>query len=224
MCKIRAEITKGEAIRHISHLDYASAIERAVRRAKLPAAYSEGFNPHIKIAFASALAVGVTSAAEYMDIEFTEPVATVDFCRRMHRELPEGIEILQAREMMGKQTALMALVDLAVYEVTAAADFAVAKRAVAAFNAASEVLYLRRTPKKTKEVEIKQYIQREIEVESRDGLLHFAVAARVTPSGSVKPGEVMQALKERFGLPLEESELVIHRSGLYVKGKKPIEG
>ena len=68
MAKLRLEITKGEEIRYISHLDYASAIERAIIRAKLPAAYSEGFNPHMKLSFASALAVGVTSQAEYMEI------------------------------------------------------------------------------------------------------------------------------------------------------------
>ena len=42
MYKYRAEITKGEEIRYISHLDYAGVMERAIRRAKLPAAYSEG--------------------------------------------------------------------------------------------------------------------------------------------------------------------------------------
>ena len=55
MFKYRAKITKGTEIRYISHLDYAGVMERAIRRAKLPAAYSEGFNPHLKLAFASAL-------------------------------------------------------------------------------------------------------------------------------------------------------------------------
>ena len=54
MYKYRAEITKGEEVRYISHLDYAGVIQRAICRAHLPAAYSEGFNPHMKMAFASA--------------------------------------------------------------------------------------------------------------------------------------------------------------------------
>ena len=69
--------TKGEAIRYISHLDYADMIQRAICRAKLPAAYSEGFNPHLKIAFASALAVRVTSEAEYMDFDLTEACRSI---------------------------------------------------------------------------------------------------------------------------------------------------
>ena len=68
----RARVTKDEPLRYISHLDYASLMQRAVRRAKIPAAYSEGFNPHMKLSFASALSVGVTSDAEYMDLELRD--------------------------------------------------------------------------------------------------------------------------------------------------------
>lgn len=46
--KLRMQITKEKEIRFISHLEYVRTIERAIRRAKLPAAYSEGFNPHLK--------------------------------------------------------------------------------------------------------------------------------------------------------------------------------
>lgn len=47
--KLRMQITKEKDIRFISHLEYVRTIERAIRRAKLPAAYSEGFNPHLKL-------------------------------------------------------------------------------------------------------------------------------------------------------------------------------
>ena len=57
--KLRMQITKDRDIRFISHLEYVRTIERAIRRAKLPAAYSEGFNPHLKFSLASALGVGV---------------------------------------------------------------------------------------------------------------------------------------------------------------------
>ena len=57
--KLRMQITKDKDIRFISHLEYVRTIGRAIRRAKLPAAYSEGFNPHLKFSLASALGVGV---------------------------------------------------------------------------------------------------------------------------------------------------------------------
>ena len=91
--KLRALLTKGEAIRFISHLDYASLIERAIRRAKLPVAYSEGFNPHMKFSFASALAVGVTSEAEVMDVELSRPVAQPEAWDRLAAALPPGVRL-----------------------------------------------------------------------------------------------------------------------------------
>ena len=62
--KLRMQITKDKDIRFISHLEYVRTIGRAIRRAKLPAAYSEGFNPHLKFSLASALGVGVVSYTE----------------------------------------------------------------------------------------------------------------------------------------------------------------
>ncbi|MFQ9936557.1 MAG: TIGR03936 family radical SAM-associated protein [Phascolarctobacterium faecium] len=74
--KLRMQITKEKEIRFISHLEYVRTIERAIRRAKLPAAYSEGFNPHLKFSLASALGVGVVSMAEFVEIELAEPEST----------------------------------------------------------------------------------------------------------------------------------------------------
>lgn len=71
--KLRMQITKDKDIRFISHLEYVRTIGRAIRRAKLPAAYSEGFNPHLKFSLASALGVGVVSYTEFVEIELAEP-------------------------------------------------------------------------------------------------------------------------------------------------------
>ena len=72
--KLRMQITKDKDIRFISHLEYVRTIGRAIRRAKLPAAYSEGFNPHLKFSLASALGVGVVSYTEFVEIELAEPM------------------------------------------------------------------------------------------------------------------------------------------------------
>ena len=61
--KLRFQITKDKEIRFISHLEYVRTIGRAIRRAKLPAAYSQGYNPHMKYSLASALGVGVVSSS-----------------------------------------------------------------------------------------------------------------------------------------------------------------
>lgn len=138
MTKLRFEITKGEEIRYISHLDYASAIERSIIRAKLTAAYSEGFNPHMKISFASALAVGVTSEAEYLELELKDDVDITETVKKLVATLPPGIVVKKAKQVLGKTQALMAIVNLATYDIVvpylAGMEFNGVQESVTAFN------------------------------------------------------------------------------------------
>ncbi len=218
MGKLRLEITKGEEIRYISHLDYASAIERTIIRAKLPAAYSEGFNPHMKISFASALAVGVTSQAEYMDIEFKEEVELTDAVKRIMATLPPGILLKRAKYMVGNTPALMAIVNLATYNVIVplTGDAEATEESIRKFNEATEVLYTRQTPKGRKEIEIKQYMAEPIVVDVQEQVAHLLVDIKITPNGSIKPGEILAALVANFDLPVDRERALIHRTGLYV--------
>lgn len=218
MGKLRLEITKGEEIRYISHLDYASAIERTIIRAKLPAAYSEGFNPHMKISFASALAVGVTSQAEYMDIEFKEEVELTDAVKRIMATLPPGILLKRAKYMIGNTPALMAIVNLATYNVIVPlnGDAEATEESIRKFNEAIEVLYTRQTPKGRKEIEIKQYMAEPIVIDVQEQVVHLLVHIKITPNGSIKPGEILAALVANFDLPVDRERALIHRTGLYV--------
>ena len=83
MEKIRIALKKGEAIKYVGHLDFGRAIERALRRAKLPVAYSVGFNPHMRLSFGPALGVGIASEAEYVDVEMTESVDAKQFSQSL---------------------------------------------------------------------------------------------------------------------------------------------
>lgn len=224
MHKIRAEITKGEAIRYISHLDYASALERAIRRANLPAAYSEGFNPHMKLSFASALAVGATSGAEYMDVEFTERVAADSFAERLSARLPGGIALARAKEIEGKSPSLMSLVDSASYELRfPGTEPNAVSAALEAFGRAERLTFTRVAPKAKKEIEVKQYVESPIE-KSQDGqALVLRMKLRITPAGSVKPGEIVSILNDSFAAGLDENSMLIHRTGLFAAGKTPME-
>lgn len=218
----RARVTKDEPLRYISHLDYASLMQRAVRRAKIPAAYSEGFNPHMKLSFASALSVGVTSDAEYLDLELKEKMAEEEISKRLRPALPEGVRMIDLRVLTGKQRALMALTDEAVYEVEVplCGAFSEARAAIEAFNATKECVFIRRTPKKTREIEVRQFICGEIRAEMReDDALRLTMAIRITPGGSVKPQEILALLCEKFALPARSEMALVHRSALLCGGK-----
>ncbi|MBP2625981.1 MAG: hypothetical protein H6Q68_692 [Firmicutes bacterium] len=223
MAKLRLEITKGEEIRYISHLDYASAIERAIIRAKLPAAYSEGFNPHMKLSFASALAVGVTSQAEYMDIEFKKEVNLGEGVRRIAAALPPGIMVKSAKYMPASVPALMAIVNLATYDVIVpfrVGEFVSVEESIRRFNETQEVLYTRETPKGRKEIEVKQYIARPIIAIQQDSLVKLAIDIKITQTGSIKPGEILELLVDMFELAVDRDRALINRTGLYVANDK----
>lgn len=225
MFKYRAEITKGEEIRYISHLDYAGIIERAICRAHLPAAYSEGFNPHMKLAFASALAVGVTSDAEYMDFELTKPLCQPEVFDRLKAQLPAGVELRKLKTFSGKHKALMAEVDLAKYEIAVplTGTEAAVQAALAAFNQTAAFIYHRVTPKKTREIEIKQYIAAPLQAAVRDGNLWLTMDIIITQSGSIKPGEILGVLQQDFALPVEVSQALIYRRALLGSGRPLID-
>ena len=73
--RLRVVFRKTGRLSMLSHLEIARALERAVRRAKLPFAVSQGFSPHMRIAFGAALPVGVGGTAEYFDLFLERYVA-----------------------------------------------------------------------------------------------------------------------------------------------------
>ena len=227
MAKLRLKITKGNPIRYVSHLDYAGTVERAVRRAQLPAAYSEGFNPHMKLAFASALAVGVTSEAEYLDLELTEAADITLLEAQLTSQLPAGIELKAAKYVEQHSKALMAVVNLAVYEInvvlTADAVWENVKAIIDNFNSEIEVIYVKQSPKGRREIDVKEYLSEPIVVKllpDNQQKLIINLSIKITPSGSVKPVEVLAVLTDNFGLPVDKDAALINRIGLFVTDGK----
>ena len=94
MRSVRLNFSKtGRAI-YISHLDVNRMMTRAVRRARLPMWYTEGFNPHPYIAFALPLSLGQSSDCEYMDIRIEGDMTDEEVMTRLNDTLPEGLRIL----------------------------------------------------------------------------------------------------------------------------------
>lgn len=94
MRAVRLNFSKtGRAI-YISHLDINRMMTRAVRRAKLPMWYTEGFNPHPYLTFALPLSLGQSSDCEYMDIRIEGDITDEEIMNRLNAVLPEGVKIL----------------------------------------------------------------------------------------------------------------------------------
>ena len=91
--RVRIIFSKNESMRFTGHLDLFRALERTIRRAKLPLTYSQGFNPHPKISLASALPLGFTSSGEVADFWLNNDIPLIEINKKLIDSLPPGIEI-----------------------------------------------------------------------------------------------------------------------------------
>jgi radical SAM-linked protein len=94
VCKVRLRYAKRGKLRFTSHRDVARAFERALRRAGLPMAYSQGFNPHPKVSWVGAAPTGAASEAEYVEIQLVAPADPRLVRAELDAALPEGLAVL----------------------------------------------------------------------------------------------------------------------------------
>lgn len=112
---IRVRFYKIGPMRFLSHLEMVETFFRALRRAEVPLRFSEGFHPLPRVTFSHALPVGVESVVEYFDAELSEPFPAEELRRRLNLHLPQGLGILEARNLIEKTKSLPALLQEDVY-------------------------------------------------------------------------------------------------------------
>ncbi|MBY8875126.1 TIGR03936 family radical SAM-associated protein [Micromonospora sp. PLK6-60] len=131
-------------LRFTSHRDFARAFERALRRAGVPVAFSQGFTPHPKISYASAAPTGVASEAEYLEIGLRAEVDPGELRAALDAALSPGLDVLDAVVATGG--SLADRIEASRWRIELPeVDPAVLERAVSAFLAADEVRVERMT-------------------------------------------------------------------------------
>jgi radical SAM-linked protein len=115
--RMRVVFATDESVKYVGHLDLARAWERAIRRAGLPLSYSQGFHPQPRIQFAAALPVGVTGAAEVMDIYLSEELDPDWLLARLEPALPRGIRPISAATVPINLPSLQSMVCGASYRI-----------------------------------------------------------------------------------------------------------
>ncbi len=115
--KIRFEFQKVGELRYLSHLELMRALQRALRRAGVPLAYTQGFNPQPKVSVAQALAVGLEGLRELGEVELTLRVEPADLLARWNTQLPPELKILRTWEAPLHGPSLSAGVRGAAYQV-----------------------------------------------------------------------------------------------------------
>ncbi|MCD7981823.1 MAG: TIGR03936 family radical SAM-associated protein [Clostridiales bacterium] len=116
--RIRIKFRKNGVMRYIGHLDIMRYFQKAMRRADIDIAYSEGFSPHPIMSFAAPLGVGVTSDGEYFDIEANSSASSKESLEALNRVMAEGMEVVSwtaLREVAKKAMTAVAAADYIVY-------------------------------------------------------------------------------------------------------------
>ena len=122
MERIRITFEKTGAMRYTSHLDLQKVWIRALLRAKLPLAYTQGFHPTPKVAYAWPLPLGWGTQGELMDIWLDDPdgkeADSETFIRDVNRSMPAGLKILDIEKLPYSDPALTIIIQSAVYLIT----------------------------------------------------------------------------------------------------------
>jgi radical SAM-linked protein len=204
--RIRVRYAKGGRLVALSHLDTMHALLRAIRRAGLPIAYSQGFHPKPRVSFGPALPVGIESTCEHMDLDLLGHVDPRDVAERLPPQLPEDLRFLDAAAVDPREPsiseALRAIHYRADFPEEGWGEETLAQR-VAAFQAAERSVVVRHAPPKARgkrQQKIADRPQREIDL--KEIVTHLAVegqgtvafSLRADPSGSAKPAEVLAAI------------------------------
>ena len=203
-----AEFEKMGRMSWFSHLDLQNTMQRALRRAQLPVAYSQGFNPHVLTSFATALSVGCQSRGEVMEVEMAGEISPEEFAEKLNACLPDGLKVRRCASVPDSAPALMAKVAEAGYDITAPnADLT---QAVEAFLKAEEVMVEKRSKTKTRLVNIRPMVHEiTCAFDGKDSRLSMELEQ--TNANALKVELVMQALAP-------EQEFRFVRTALYAAG------
>ena len=153
MSKIRICYSQGEEVKFISHLDFLRTITRTFRRAGLPVKFSEGFNPHMVMTIGLPLSVGTTSVCDCLDVELTEDLDCGEIKDRINACAPRGITVNDVKKNEGLTPLYK--IDSALYEARFTSDREID---IEKYICAPEVMIEKKSKRKIKEVNIKDFI------------------------------------------------------------------
>ena len=206
--KVRIRYAKRGRLRFTSHRDFSRAFERALVRARVPVAYSSGFNPHPRISYAGASPTGAASEAEYLEIGLAAIVEPAELAASLDEALPPGLDVLEA--VNAGPGSLADRLEASRWRITV--DGVTPERAeaaVAAFLAADEVLVERMTKKGLRTFDCRAAVVSLTSHGCADRTGECAILDVVLRHGTpaVRPDDILAGLRERAGLELSAAPL-----------------
>lgn len=225
---LRIRFERTESLKYIAHLDTLRVFERAFKRSGIPIAWSQGFNPRQKLVFGLPMSIGLTSEAEYADVELAGDVDPEAFVEIVNKSLPEGIQILDAVEQKIKGN-IMNQITAARYEITfdteKAMNFYEIQNFIMDFMDKESILMMKKTKKGFKPANIRPMI---FNLSSRKtGIQTFVLEAFLSAGAenNLRADLLMDAFRQETGLNIRV--ITMHRKALYASSwnewKSPLE-
>ncbi len=216
MQRLRIRYAKRGRLRFTSHRDFSRAFERALVRARIPMAYSSGFNPHPRISYAGASPTGAASEAEYLEIGLASELDPATVQDLLDSSLPPGLDVVEVVVSAGG--ALADRLEASLWRIRLPGTGPDAARAaVAAFLAADEILVERMTKRGLRSFDARGAVVSLVLEDSPEadvagdtsGSEACAILQVVLRHGvpSVRPDDVLAGLREIAGLQLGAAAL-----------------
>ncbi len=208
--KVSLAFSKTGQMKYLGHLELVALFLRAIRRADIPVIYSAGFHPLPKIVFSQPLPVGIESIAEELVMELTEHIKPDEIRKRLNMALPDGIKILEARDMPLKLYPASAIITEATYLISAPIAFAGNKTEGRAAQLQGlinsvlekdEIIIHQQREEKKRSINIRPLIKK---LSLADDNAAIQLTLDRGERGSVRPDEVIAYL---FGISLNESKV-----------------
>ncbi|MCD8152267.1 MAG: TIGR03936 family radical SAM-associated protein [Clostridiales bacterium] len=232
--KVRIKFRKNGSMRFVGHLDIMRYFQKALRRAGIDVAYTEGFSPHQIMSFAAPLGVGLTSDGEYMDIEVRSPMSSAASVEALNGTMADGMEIasfVALREGSKKAMTAVAAADYIVYfkkrEDFAQTDLPGMMRAY--YTEREQIEIVKQSKKSERIIDLKPLIYRfEPYADEDDRRLSPDRVLSVFPdrrgfflrlctgsTDNIKPELVLSDFYSYFGREYDPFNLQIHRLEIY---------
>ena len=209
---IRMKFKKHGCMKFIGHLDIMRYFQKAIRRADIDIAYSEGFSPHMIMSFAAPLGVGLTSEGEYVDLQVNSCASSKAAVDALNSVMVDGMEVVSFKLLPENVKNAMSSVAAADYFVKWREGYAPEnwEEKFNVFLQKEEMLIVKKTKRSEAEVDLKPMLYK---TELRDGCIFMQVACGSV--NNLKPELVMEAFAKDAGIELAPFALEVCRLEVY---------
>lgn len=210
----RIKFSKLDRMKFIGHLDLQTLFQRAVKRARLPILYSQGFNPHQIMSFALPLPLGTSSYSEYVEIGLAKEIDAEVIVSALNNTLPQGIKVVSAKYLKEGEKNAAASVAAAMYEIAFPENICISNEMVQNILNKSEIIMEKKSKGVTKQVNVRPLIY-DISLTQNINCIQCTVCAG--SSQNLKPDIIAKLLYLEINAEFLPNKIKYFRKSLFKK-------